>query len=208
MITEGGKILIENVFLNKTPESVWNIIQKISDGDLVDNDHYIVIDLWANDDRKLDILGGTSQLCKHQHIEFGFCMHCGAFASHIGEEKYWDLYWKHILMISNMLKGYKFIIISHKEIPSYVRGMTVISQRLNFAHSRHNVYFPKDGKYAMVFEPKETALSKYSLTVKNEDIYSYVFRVYRAGAIINPTKKVLQLKIQIPTFTSNKGMSL
>lgn len=200
--------MIENAFLRRIPESIWSVANRIAKGEEdIDPEHYIVIDLWSNDDREPDIIGGDDK-CPHQNVQFRHCLHCGAFIAHVGEEVKWDLYWKHILMISNTLKDYKFMIISHKEIPSYVRGMTVMSQRLKFPHSRHNIFFPKDGKYAMVFDHKEDALSKYSLTIKSENIYSYLFRSYRAGAIVNPTKKVLQFKIQIPTFTSNKGTSL
>ena len=194
--------MTKNVCLNEG--SVYDSIIRHTTNVTEYTGKYLFIDLWANSDRYMDFVGGNPQ-CPHVSIENNICKHCGAFAGHIGEESDWYLYFKHVMMIDYLCKDINFIIISHRDIPSYINKIEVMYNNMNFSHERVNIYSTSSNKYAMIFGNKEDFIRKYSLTVTREDIYSFLLKTYPVSEYINPTKKVLLSGVKLCMSKCNKG---
>jgi len=145
-----------------------------------------VINLWANQFRVKDIIGGEPQ-CPHNNVTNNVCDVCGAFVGFIGSEE-WMTYIRHLMVISNILRGYKFVIISQRYVPEYINKFNNLFLGLGFQHHRKTYFCLKDKKYVTMFYDKS----------KESD---YTLRVYKGGSnsfinaddvIINPDKKQIE----------------
>lgn len=178
--------------------------------DAIDSEHNkIVIDLWANGDRKKDVIPLND--CLHASVNNNFCQHCGSYIGVVGEESTFSRYVENIMAISTLLKYKEVVFITKKDIPTHLTSMGTIIQS-TFSHGRRNVYSTKDNKYMMFFYPLPYQ-TKYSLEVTRFGIEQYLmtkFMTYEDKFLwINPTGKVFGASIDnLDLKWSNSGVKL
>jgi len=192
----------------KTLDSFKSVIEHIHDA--VKSEHNkIIIDLWANGDRKKDIIPLTD--CPHTSICDNVCQYCGSYIGIIGEESTFSRYVENIMIISSLLKHKEIVFITKKDIPTHLTSIGTIIRNV-FHHGRRNVYSTRDNKYMMFFYPLPYQ-TKYSLEVTRLSVEYYLmskYITYEDRVLwINPTGKVFKTPINnLDLKWSNSGVKL
>jgi len=110
----------------------------------------IIINLWSNDKRPLDVIGGNSK-CSHINIKNQRCGVCGAYVSHWGNERNVVDYYNHSYTFSAINRSYLIYIIHFKIIPvEFV--LNLMGHHIKTKH-RGVVYCQDDNLFVNIFSP-------------------------------------------------------
>jgi len=181
-------------------------MKSVIDSIVSNKGNILLIDLWTNNNRIKDILGGTPH-CSHSSIVGDYCTDCGAFVGYIGEEKDWQDFIYHLQIISHIMRDSEFFMISRKYVPEYINNQDknfLIDN--SFSHNRSTTYFPREGLYLTHFYSKHTP-SNYKLSVSRQSLPSYLSTCCPIDVLINPSKDIQHSLSYLPYEKCNSNIN-